>query len=66
VRTNIVLDDKLVRQAFRHSRATTKKELVHEALRELVRIRSRRSLLDLRGKVRFAAGWDYAKLRDAR
>ena len=66
MRTNIVLDDDLVREAFRHSRAHTKKELVHEALRELIRARSRKSLLRLRGKIRFADDYDVEKLRAAR
>jgi Arc/MetJ family transcription regulator len=63
MRTNIVLNDDLVREAFRHSRARTKKALVHEALEELIRVRKRRSLLELKGKVRFAKGYDYKKLR---
>lgn len=66
MRTNIVLDEQLLRKAFRVSRATTKKALVHEALQELIRVRKRRSLLDLKGKVRFAKGYDYKKLRAAR
>jgi Arc/MetJ family transcription regulator len=63
MRTNIVLDDELLAEAFRVSRARTKKDLVHEALRELIRVRSRRNLLDLKGRVRFAEGYDYKKLR---
>jgi Arc/MetJ family transcription regulator len=66
MRTNIVLDDELVDKAFRVSEATTKKDLVHEALRELIRIRSRRPLTDLVGKLRFAKGYDYKKLRASR
>ncbi len=66
MRTNIVLDDDLVSEAFRHSRARTKKDLVHEALRELIRIRCRRPLTELMGKVRFAKGYDYKKARAAR
>ncbi|PYM24078.1 MAG: DUF2191 domain-containing protein [Candidatus Rokuibacteriota bacterium] len=66
MRTNIVLDDALVKEAFRHSKATTKKDLVHEALRELIRARSGKSLLALRGKIRFADGYDYKRLRTAR
>ena len=66
MRTNIVLDDKLVKEAFRFSRARTKKDLVHEALRELIRVRSRKSLLDLRGRIRFADGYDHQQLRAAR
>ncbi len=66
MRTNIVLDDAVVARAFRLSRAKTKKDLVHEALLELIRSRSRRSLLDLRGKIRFADDYDHKKLRAGR
>ncbi|HEV8231564.1 MAG TPA: type II toxin-antitoxin system VapB family antitoxin [Thermoanaerobaculia bacterium] len=66
MRTNIVLDDDLVKEAFRYSSAKTKKGLVDEALRELIRIRRRRSLEDLKGRIRFAEGYDYKKLRTAR
>ena len=66
MRTNIVLDDALVKEAFRHSKATTKKDLVHEALRELIRARSGKALLALRGKIRFADGYDHKRLRSAR
>jgi len=66
MRTNIVLDEEIVKQAFRVSRARTKRALVHEALEELIRVRKRRPLLELKGKVRFAKGYDYKKLRAAR
>jgi Arc/MetJ family transcription regulator len=59
-RTNIVLNDELIKKAFRHSSARTKKELVHEALEELISARQRR---DLRGKISFAKGYDNKKLR---
>jgi len=63
MRTNIVLNDELVKKAFKHSAARTKKELVHEALEELISARSRRDLRDLRGKIAFAKGYDHKKLR---
>jgi Arc/MetJ family transcription regulator len=66
MRTNIVLDDELVDKAFRVSEAKTKKDLVHEALRELIRIRARRPLTDLAGQLRLARGYDYKRLRSSR
>ena len=66
MRTNIVLDDDLMKEAFRYSQARTKKDLVHEALRELIRVRSHKSLLELRGRIRFADGYDHKELRTAR
>ncbi len=66
MRTNIVLDDALVAEALKLSNATTKKELVHEALKEFVENRKRLNLLDLAGKVEFAANYDYKALREGR
>jgi Arc/MetJ family transcription regulator len=40
MRTNIVLNDELIREAKRYSKAKTKRALVEEALRTLVRVRS--------------------------
>ena len=64
MRTNIVLDDDLVEEAFRLTGLQTKRELVEEALRTLVQVRRRRSLLALRGKVRLAEDYDYKRLRE--
>jgi len=63
VRTNIVLDDAIVQEAKKLTGIRTKVKLVDTALRELVRSRKRVSLLELEGKVRFAPGYDYKKLR---
>jgi Arc/MetJ family transcription regulator len=63
MRTNIVLEDDLVREAFKHSRATTKKELIHCALKEYVENHGRRDLSDLKGKISFKDDYDYKKLR---
>jgi Arc/MetJ family transcription regulator len=40
MRTNIVLDDELIREAGRYSKARTKRALVEEALRTLVGVRA--------------------------
>ncbi len=63
MRTNIVLDDNLVAEALRLSGIKTKKDLVHEALRVFVASHKRKSLSDLRGKIRFAPGYDHKALR---
>jgi Arc/MetJ family transcription regulator len=66
MRTNIVLDDDLVEEAKRLTGIRTKRELVHEALKLLVTTKRRISLLSIAGKVKFAAGYDYKKLREGR
>ncbi len=65
MRTNIVLDDELVEEAFRHSDAKTKKELVDLALREFVEKRKRKDIRDLRGKVLIGPDYDYEALRES-
>lgn len=39
MRTNIVLNDELVREAMRHSRAKSKRALVEEALETFVKVK---------------------------
>ncbi len=63
MRTNIVLDDRLVQEAFKYATVKTKRGLVDQALREFIENRRRLDVRDLRGKVRFRPGYDYKKLR---
>jgi Arc/MetJ family transcription regulator len=63
MRTNIVLDDALIKEALRLGRMMTKKELVNQALREFVENRKRLNLMDLAGKIEFAKDYDYKALR---
>jgi len=63
MRTNIVLDDGLIKEALRLSRMKTKKELVNQALKEFVENRKRLNLMDLAGKIEFAKNYDYKALR---
>lgn len=64
MRTNIDLEDKLVEEAFSLTGLRTKKELVHLALRELVKSRKKKNLLDLSGQIQFSDDYDYKKLRN--
>jgi len=64
MRTNIVLDDKLVEKARRLTGIKTKRELVHEALKTLVRLHEQASVRDLRGKLSWSG--DLEQLRFAR
>jgi Arc/MetJ family transcription regulator len=65
VRTNIVLDDQLVDEAMRLSGIKTKKAVVDAALRDFVAVRSRKNLMDLKGKIRFADAYDYKQTRES-
>jgi Arc/MetJ family transcription regulator len=63
MRTNIVLEENLVKEAMRLSRVKTKKELVNKALKEFVENRKRLNLMDLAGKIEFAKDYNYKALR---
>ena len=66
MRTNIVLDDVLVREAMTLTGARTKREVVHLALSTLIERRKRKNLLDLAGHVDFVSGFDHKALRGLR
>lgn len=51
MRTNIEIDDALMRSAMRATGLTTKRAVVEEALRLLIQIRSQAGIVKLRGKV---------------
>jgi Arc/MetJ family transcription regulator len=64
MRTNIVLDDELIEEAFRYADVTTKRELVDLALREFVENHRRKDMRELRGKITFHPGYDHKRLRE--
>jgi Arc/MetJ family transcription regulator len=66
MRTNIVLDDRLVKEALKLSRVKTKKEVVNQALKEFVENRRRLNLMDLFGKIEFAKNHNHKALREGK
>jgi len=58
MRTTLNLDDEAMEAAMKFSEGRTKTEVVNEALRRFARARSRRQLLDLRGKVEWTGDLD--------
>ena len=64
MRTNVVLNDELVEEAFKFSHAvSTKRELIEVALQEYVNNRKRKNLKELKGKLHFNKDYDYKKMR---
>jgi len=64
VRTNIVLDSKLIEAGLKATGLKTRRELVDFALRELLRHQQQKKLLSLKGKVSWEA--DLAEMRAGR
>lgn len=65
MRTNIVLDDKLVREAMKLANVVTKREAVQIALRRFVQNGKQKKLLDLYGMGGVRKGYDYKRARSA-
>lgn len=64
MRTNIEIDDRLMRRAMRSSRLRTKRAVVEEGLRMLIQTRAQTAIRRLRGKIRWEG--DVHKSRLAR
>ena len=65
MRTNIVLDDKLVRRVMKLANVRTKREAVDLALRRFVQSGSQKRLLDLFGRGGVRRGYDHKRPRSA-
>lgn len=64
MRTNIEIDDKLMRQAMAATKATTKKAAVEIALRKLVQLKAQEGILKWRGKIKWDG--DLTTMREGR
>jgi Arc/MetJ family transcription regulator len=58
MRTNIVLDDALVAEAMRRTGIKTKRGVVEEALRTLIRLTRQEEILALRGRLHWEGDLD--------
>jgi Arc/MetJ family transcription regulator len=64
MRTNIVIDDKLMRDTLRATGLKTKREAVEEGLRSLLRLKRQAEIRKLRGKLSWQGDLD-AMRRDS-
>ncbi len=64
MRTNIVIDDTLIREAMRLTGSRTKREVVDLALRRLVQLERQRDVLSLEGTLNWEG--DLEALRQTR
>jgi len=62
MRTNIDIDDSLMRQAMRHGGTRTKKATVEAALRLFIQTRLQGGIRKLRGKVKWEGNLDESRL----
>lgn len=58
MRTNIVIDDKLMAEALKASGYETKKEVVEQALKLLVQLNKQQEIRKLRGRIKWEGDLD--------
>jgi Arc/MetJ family transcription regulator len=64
MRTNVVIDDELMAEALESTGLNTKKAVIEEALRTLIRLKKQGQVRSLRGKLQWEG--DLNMLREAR
>ena len=62
MRTNIDIDDDLMREAMRATGAATKRAVVEQGLRMLVQVRGQRAIRQLRGRVKWTGDLNASRL----
>jgi Arc/MetJ family transcription regulator len=62
MRTNIVIDDKLISEAIKATGASSKKEAVELGLKALVQLKRQESIRGLRGKLKWREDLDRMRL----
>ena len=58
MRTNIVIDDKLMADALKATGLETKKEAVEEGLKALIKLNKQSDIRSLRGKIKWEGDLD--------
>jgi len=64
MRTNIVIEEELIKKALEYTGLKTKKEVVNFALRELIQRKERKEILRFKGKLRWEG--DLEEMRRSR
>jgi len=62
VRTNIVIDPKLMGEALRLSGAPTKRQVVEDSLRLLIQVKKQERIRKVRGKLRWSGDLNSMRL----
>jgi Arc/MetJ family transcription regulator len=61
MRTNVEIDDELMREALRLSGLKTKRAVIEAALRMFVRVKRQEDILELAGKVQWEGNLDESR-----
>ena len=64
MRTNVVIEEKLIKKALKYTGFKTKKEVINFALQELINRKERKGILKLAGKLHWEG--DLGTMREGR
>ena len=62
MRTNVVIDDQLIKTALKLSGLRTKKDAIEEGLRLLVQFKRQAKIKDFRGKLKWTSDLDNMRI----
>ena len=62
--TKIDIDEKLIQDALSVSGLQNEEELINEALMEYIKLKKRKDLTELAGKIEFSQDFDHKKFRE--
>jgi Arc/MetJ family transcription regulator len=62
MRTNVVLEDKLISAALKASGLKTKKAAIEEGLKLLIQVKNQTKIRDFRGKLKWTGNLDEMRL----
>jgi Arc/MetJ family transcription regulator len=58
MRTNVYVDESLIRECRKLTQLKTKKEIIDSALKEFIKLCKRRKMLELEGKIEWEGNLD--------
>jgi len=64
MRTNVVIDEKIIKKALKYTGLKTKREVINYALKELIIRKERKEILQLAGKLHWEGDLD--EMREGR
>ena len=63
MRTNVIIDDHLIKEGLELTKLRTKTELIKTALEELIENRKKKDLRKIKGKIKFRDDYNYKEMR---
>lgn len=65
MRTKDLFDEKLISEAMKIGKHKTREEAVNAALKEYIRLRKQKSIIELFGTIEYDSLYDYKKMRSS-